>query len=174
MPKLPDADAKPDRPRSGLARRDAALRMRFETGESLADLARTSNLSLSRLKVIAKRDHWKASVQPTRAPEDIFDPSDRRDHALRDVMDTVRLEIRRLRLEAEGGSDNGEKIARTLASLTRSLDKASSLEARRNADSATVTSGVPPYDVDELRRSLADKLDRFRRGRIDRDLSEGT
>lgn len=148
----------------------AALRRRHEAGESLARLARQGGIGLSRLKAIAVREGWSTGVAPARRARR---PRDTGGEALGDVIATVRLELTRLRREAATGAGKGETIARTLASLTRSLDKASALAARERPGAITDMAGVPPYDVDELRRSLADKLDRFRRARLERGVSAG-
>jgi hypothetical protein len=79
------------------------------------------------------------------------------------VRSAVEAEIVALQARVAAG-EGGEATARTLASLARTLSALSQIENKAGQDAAH-DDNAPPLDLAQLRRELAERLDRLREQR---------
>ena len=156
----------------------------FDDGHSLASIA--AHLELHPATLARGRKAWawparrrKSRVKPAQAksPKQAAKAKTSATAGLAEqgtetCVDTVRL-LRAVRravaheLKQLGEGATGEARARTLASLTRTLDALRSVEGqiRNEGTDAGRDADEPPVDIAELRRELARRLDRLRGAR---------
>jgi hypothetical protein len=137
----------------------AQARRLFETTAlAVAAIARETGIKRSTLADRARREGW-------RRPEPVgAEQAERRGLRIDGLRAKIETEIRRMeRTLSDSGVGGAERMARTLASLVRTLRELTRYDIERQA-AAEVQDDVVG-DVDGLRRALAERLDRLRRER---------
>jgi len=164
----------------------AYARHRFEqTDDSVADIGLDLGISDGGVWLLAKREHWKRYVRPPRGlppgvkllmetaqgvDEDGIAPvADTIARLHRAVLDELAAIETRKQSRRSGSSAH---IARTLASLTETLQKLQRLQP--DAANSGPEDADMPTDIDEFRNELARRIEAFVAGRTDADDGRGT
>jgi hypothetical protein len=165
----------------GLAR---AQRDYEQTDKPVKEIAADLPCSLTTFYAIVKRSNWtqrsvsrprrRATAEATPPPPDAT-PAAVVDHLQRTVereLDAIEKILARLPRLGDEGAVQAERAARTLASLTRTLNEVQRL--RRAQAAAGITAQTEsdddddmPRDIDEFRRELARRIDKFVASRTD-------
>lgn len=159
--------------------REQALRMAFEDGViTLARIAELFDISRSTLGRLSKAGGWRRSPTPVLrdAAHGQICPGLSLCPARTDSVARLNRELSEAirSLESAGAAEDTterEKRARTLNSLTRSLEKVSALDGglvRAGAGQPEAAEdGEAPYDIEQLRRELTERVHRLRQARDD-------
>jgi hypothetical protein len=163
----------------------AARRAYEDSSESLRSIADRLGITHKQLRLLAERSGWRlrppqtpeerrrnfimAGIAASRrraaarraAPPQELPPAADRLGLVKKLRTAVEREIAiaEKRLKQNAGGAGIERAARTLASLVRTLRELRALEAEAEPDEAEEV----PRDADELRRALAERLDRLGR-----------
>ena len=159
--------------------REQALRMAFEDGViTLGRIAELFDISRTTLSRVAKASGWRRSPTPVRrdAAHGQVCPGLSLCPARTDSVARLNRELSEAirSLEGAGAAEDTterEKHARTLNSLTRSLEKVAALDGGLVRTAAgqpeTGEDEEAPYDIEELRRELTERVHRLRQARDD-------